>query len=639
MLLGTSYYPEITDASEWEQDLSHMRSASMDTLRICEFAWSAMEPHEGYYQFDWLDSFIELAHGLGFKIIMSTPTATPPPWLTTQYPEIMIVRRDGTRHHPGGRRDADVCHEIYQHYSVQIAAILAERYGQHPAIIGWQIDNELIGPEGVPPESHSASATFRFRQHLKRVHGDLETLNKRWGTRFWSQEYSDWGEVGTPLNSRSCMGQVLDYSRFFSESIRHFIKLQYQAIRPHIPDEVWISTNATAVFDRGLDHQDWAQEIDTVGWDAYRAGSFGGSALGHDLFRTAKRQPFWVFETNSLTDNITPSFWGEMRAHGAQGIIVWHWRNHPANAENETNTVCDWGGIPDPRRVKFVQDIAAREELNAPIPPAYPRTRAAFLFCPDCARTALTPDPYIHKRNEIPYISRLVKTYQVLARLGIAMDVIQPGADLDGYDLLIMPSAQLLSREFADSIREFVAKGGTLLGVAKTMHKDTWAHNYKTPGEPLAEVLGFSMLRNRTLPATTDIIHAQFGESVIDCLPFVETVYPTTAQVEATFIDGLAKDHPAALSHRYQKGSVYYATAFSEGLIHRLATRAAKDAGIPCYEPLGDNVAILPDLLGDGVWLFNHEATPLTLEDLTIPAGDYVKLPNDDPRLKRIPIK
>ncbi len=626
MLFGTSYYPEITPESEWKQDLLNMREACLDTLRILEFAWSAIEPREGEYQFDWLDRFIDLSHSLGFKIIMGTPTATPPPWLTTQYPEIMVVGRDGQPYTPGGRRDADVCHEIYQHYSVQIATVLAERYGKHPAIIGWQIDNELMGPEGVPPESHSPSAKFQFRQYLKRVHGDLGTLNQRWGTRFWSQEYSDWGEISTPQNKRSTMGQVLDHSRFFSERIRHFIQLQYDAIRPRVEKSHWVSTNSTGVFNRGMDHQDWASILDTVGWDSYFSTFFGSNALGHDLFRSAKHQPFWVFETNSLPEPITPAFWGEMLAHGAQGIIIWHWRNHPANAENETQTFCDWGGTPDPRRVRFMQDIAARAEFKSPIPSTFPRAKVAFLYCPDCTRTALTPDPYILKRDEVPYVSRMQKVYQVLARLGVAVDVIQPGTGLEGYEMLVMPSAQLLSEEQGERIREFVGQGGTLLGVAKTMHKDEWGHNYNTPGAPLADVLGFEMIRNRTLPSTSDSLHAKLGDQIIECLPFVETVTAITAEVEASFTDGIAAGCPAALSNAYGKGKVYYATACSEGLVDHLARKAAQRANIDCYETLGERIAIFPAPQGDGTWLFNHSSSPINEHGVKVPAGEYIKL-------------
>ncbi|WP_269522639.1 beta-galactosidase [Coraliomargarita parva] len=626
MRFGTSYYPEITDESEWEQDLQNMRTACLDTLRILEFAWSAIEPREGEYQFDWLDRFMDLANSLEFKVIIGTPTATPPPWLTTQYPEMMIVSRDGLRHQPGGRRDADVCNDIYQHYSVEIAKVLAERYGQHPAVIGWQIDNELMGPEAAPPESHSRSATFRFRQYLKRVHGDLATLNQRWGTRFWSQEYSDWGEIGIPANKRSTMGQVLDHSRFFSESIRHFIQLQYDVIRPIIDPSHWVSTNSTAIFDRGLDHQDWAKVVDTVGWDSYFSTAFASNALGHDLFRSAKHQPFWIFETNSLPEPIQPAFWAEMLAHGAQGIIMWHWRNHPANAENETQTFCDWGGTPDPRRIKFMQDIAARPEFQSPIPAKFPRAKAAVLYCPDCARISLTPDPYIHNRGEIPYSKRLLTTYQVLARLGISVDIIQPGTPLEGYQLLVMPSAQLLSLEMSDAIRSFVLQGGTLLGVAKTMHKDQWGQNYNTPGEALADVLGFTMARNRTLPSESGRIQAQLGETIVDCDPFVERVTPTTAQVEATFLNGPSKGQPASLIHRFHKGTVYYAAAHSEALITDLAQKAARKAQINDYESLGERVAIYPDPQSDSIWLLNHSSDAIQTSGTRIPSGEYIKL-------------
>jgi beta-galactosidase len=635
MRFGTSYYPEFTRETDWRRDLRNMRDAKLSILRIGEFMWSAIEPREGVYDFAWLDRFVAMAHELAFQIIMGTPTATPPPWLTTQYPEILIERRDGTRHYPGGRRDVDVDSEICRFFSAQIATKLGERYGRHPAVIGWQIDNELLGPEGEPPESHSVATTFRFRQYLKDVHGDLATLNERWGTRFWSQEYSDWGEIPTPRNPRTTLGHVLDYSRYFSDSQKAFLKLQYDALRAVIEPRQWVSHNSTAVFGRGHDHADWASVLDATGWDAY-PGAAGGlypcasGALAHDLFRSAKHKPFWIFETAAINQQITAAYFAEMRARGAEAILLWHWREHRANAEYESNAFCDWAGRPDPKRVEFMKRIAARPELQAPLPAKIAPRKAALLYCRDCERIYLTADPYMRQgldRN-VHYSRIVIETYKVLWQRGVAVDVVHPGQPLDGYDLLVAPSARVLSREAAAAVRSFVERGGVLLSVAKMAHLDPWASFYPNPGEPLEDVLGCTLARNVTLTDNEDHaprIRLKDG-TTLACLPHVDRVTVTTGEVLATFDSGTVEGAPAAVRNKVGRGTSFFAAGCSPELIDHLLRLAAPLAKLE-LSPSQEMVSVMPDLEGMGTWVFNHSAQPARHGDRTIGPGDFAHVP------------
>lgn len=173
MKLGASYYPELVSETEWRRDLLNMREARLSVIRMNEFAWSSLEPREGEYAFGWLDRFLDLAHELGFEVILCTPTATPPAWLGTQYPEVYVELADGEVRRHGGRRDMDLDNEVYRYFSHQITVKLGERYGQHPAVSHWQLDNELFGVEGpdLRPGCHTRAATFRFRQYLP-VHGE-----------------------------------------------------------------------------------------------------------------------------------------------------------------------------------------------------------------------------------------------------------------------------------------------------------------------------------------------------------------------------------------------------------------------------------------------------------------------------------
>lgn len=632
MIFGTSYYPEITPESEWERDLLAMRECGLGIVRVLEFAWSAIEPREGVYDFDWVDRFFALAEKLGLQSVICTPTATPPAWLTTQYPDVLVTRRDGTRRVHGGRRDVDLDNEIYRHFCTQITRSLGQRYGRCESIVGWQIDNELIGPEGEPPESHSVATTFRFRQYLKQTHRDLATLNRRWGTRFWSQEYSDWGEITTPQNPRTTLGHVLDFSRYFSQSIADFVDSQARALRDVISQNQWISHNSTAIFDRGIDHVQLARSLDVAGWDAY-PGAAGRpyphvfASMAHDLFRTAKQKPFWVLETSPLRDNAPDAHYAQMFARGASAALMWHWREHPANAEYESDVFCDYAGRPDPSRVARLQRLTSR---LCRMPTVARPARVAVMFCPDCARVGLTPDPYMQNamRQRVSYSRVLVETYRTLWRRGIPTDVVQPDCDLDAYQLLVLPSARLLSNETCDRITRFVARGGTLLAVAKTAHQDQWATYTPSPAERLRDVLGFSIRRNLNLPADT-LLGAKWDDQIIECLPHAERVYPETAQVLATFCDNMPAlaSAPAALVNRHGDGHCFYAAACSEGIIDRLLQQACGRSCTPYYEPIGPDVGLLPHDDGVSVWIFNFSESTVCVENESITSGGFAIVP------------
>jgi len=78
-------------------------------------------------------------------------------------------------------------------YTQIIVDKMARHYGKNSHVIGWQTDNEMIGND-----SHSDAAISDFRLWLQKKYGDLETMNREWGTVVWSGEYSDWSQVRPP---------------------------------------------------------------------------------------------------------------------------------------------------------------------------------------------------------------------------------------------------------------------------------------------------------------------------------------------------------------------------------------------------------------------------------------------------------
>ena len=76
--MGTCYYPEHWPEGMWPEDLARMKAAGICVVRIAEFAWTLMEPQEGLYDFSLFAHFLELCARYDMKVILCTPTATPP---------------------------------------------------------------------------------------------------------------------------------------------------------------------------------------------------------------------------------------------------------------------------------------------------------------------------------------------------------------------------------------------------------------------------------------------------------------------------------------------------------------------------------------------------------------------------------
>ncbi|MDR1902139.1 MAG: DUF4434 domain-containing protein, partial [Treponema sp.] len=267
ILLGTCYYPEHWDEGLWKDDLARMKQNGIVAIRIAEFAWNKFEPTEGNYSFDFFDRFLETAKEADMSVIFCTPTATPPAWLTHQYPEVLNARMDGTLLRHGARRHYNYNSPVYRRFTEKIVEKIAAHYGPHPAIIGWQIDNEV---NCETDEFYSESDTVAFREFLKDSYGSLDALNDAWGTVFWNQTYTTWAEVYVPRPTVSDSvnpHEVLDYIRFVSHSARRFVKLQSDIIRTYKKAGDFITTNG--MFS-SLDNHLMAEEsLDFYTYDSY----------------------------------------------------------------------------------------------------------------------------------------------------------------------------------------------------------------------------------------------------------------------------------------------------------------------------------------------------------------------------------
>ena len=241
--VGVCYYPEHWPEEMWESDLTRMLAAGITVVRVAEFAWSKVEPREGEFTFDFFQRFLDLCEKCGMKVIFGTPTATPPAWLTRKYPEVLNSTMEGVLYRHGGRRHYNYNSPVYRRLCARIVEQIASRYGQHPAIVGWQIDNEL---NCETDEFHSEADGNAFRQYLRKKFGTLDALNKAMGTTFWNQTYTHWAEVDVPRLTPGTGRNphiMVEYIRFVSESAISFCEMQAAILRLWRKEGDFITTN------------------------------------------------------------------------------------------------------------------------------------------------------------------------------------------------------------------------------------------------------------------------------------------------------------------------------------------------------------------------------------------------------------
>src|SRR6185312_5033212 len=353
--LGVCYYPEHWAEEMWAEDARRMAELGLSFVRIGEFAWSRLEPARGDLQFDWLEQAIDTLHAAGLKIVLGTPTATPPKWLVDEMPDMLPVGADGRVRGFGSRRHYDFSHEGYRRECARIVMLMADRFGRHPGVVAWQVDNEYDCHRTTL--SYSPAARSSFREWLQRKYQSPDALNRAWGNVFWSMEYASFEEIELPIGAVTELNPAkrMDFRRFASDQVTSFNKLQADIIRARSPgrDIIHNFMGRTLAFD----HFDVGASLDISSWDSYplgfledrsdqgdewkrrfaRAGDPDFQAFHHDLYRATSGGRWWVMEQQPGPVNWAPHnpaprqgmvrLWTwEAFAHGAETVSYFRWR-------------------------------------------------------------------------------------------------------------------------------------------------------------------------------------------------------------------------------------------------------------------------------------------------------------------------
>ncbi|MEN3042106.1 MAG: beta-galactosidase [Fervidobacterium sp.] len=453
-IYGSDYYPEHWDESIWYKHIQLMKKYGVEWVRIGEFAWSVVEPKEGAYDFSVLDKAISKLKENGIKIILGTPTATPPAWLIRKYPEILPVDYKGQLREFGSRRHYSTNSKVYREYAIRITEEYAKRYGKEIDI--WQIDNEF----GCHSTTYSFNEDDRraFIQWLKDRYKTLDNLNKSWGTVFWSQVYNDWEQIVFPINTPTFENphQMLDIYRFMSDSSIDFMNLQINVIRKYSDKPI---THNFMVDFMDIDYRKMSEILDFVSWDNYIATVDYDplrQSANHTLMRSLKKAPFLVIEQQpgrvnwrEVNENYGAEYLGmwikQGFLNGAFGVMPFRFDQIRFGAEQYHGGLVDYAGRKTKRLEEF--NKVKSETLGV----LEPKREVAVYFSYE--------NEWIHRINHVnrkfKYWDSVVDIFKSIRNLGYNVDFVFDDDDIQDYKVLIVPYAFKISNAFVEKIKKF----------------------------------------------------------------------------------------------------------------------------------------------------------------------------------------
>ena len=623
--LGVCYYPEHWPEDMWPRDAARMVKAGITWVRIGEFAWSRLEPQPGQFDFGWLDRAIAALAEAGLKIVLGTPSATPPRWMLARFPDMLAHDATGRARGFGSRRHYCHSHAGYRDAAADMCRVLGRRYGRDPRIHAWQIDNEYGCHDTVI--SYSDAARDAFRDWLAQRYQSIDTLNTAWGNVFWSMEYVQFDDIGLPnlTVTEPNPAHVLAFRRFASDQTVAWNAAQVRALRP-LTDAPMIHNYMGRVLE--FDHFKLAADLDITSWDSYPIGFLSDrleadaahkalylqqgdpdmQAFHHDLYRAMNNGRWWVMEQQPGPVNWAPynpaplpgmvRLWSwEAFAHGAEVVSYFRWRQAPFAQEQMHAGLlrpddAPAEGLAETRQV--AEELAAMPTLeNAQAPVAL-----IFDYASDWAWKTLP------QGADFDYFRLVFDAYRALRRKGVSVDIL-PGTvqDLAGYKLVLVPGLATMP----DNLRGALADSTAPCLIGPRCNLVTDELSVSIPLGPNLPGLDTRVVRVESLPPGVARPLAGGGAVV----HWAETL-EGTAEVTLAGTDGTAVMVRASHLH-------YLGGWPDADLWDRILVTLRMQAGL--------DLVTLPEGLrlrdtGSHRFAFNYAPTPVTWEGRTLePAG------------------
>lgn len=568
-IYGGDYNPNQWSKDIWQEDMQLFKKAHINSATINVFSWSKIQPSENSYDFKELDEIIQLLSDENYFIILATSTGALPAWMYKRYPEVARVDYEGRSHKFGQRYNACPNSLVYQKFAKRLVKKLAERYGNHPNISCWHVNNEYGG------ECYCEKCERAFQVWVKDKYKTIDSVNQAWNMEFLGHTLYDFDEIVAPnrlsegigTDKTAFAGISIDYKRFISDSLLNNFKMEKTAIHK-FDTKTPITTNLMGTY-KGLDYFKWAKELDIVSWDNYPAYNTPWSmvAMTHVLMRGLKNQPFMLMEQTPSQQN-----WqaynslkkpGQMRAqsyqtiaHGADTIQFFQLRRSVGACEKFHWAVIEHCGHEETRVFKECEQLGAELSQLSEVINSQNSSEVGIVFDWDNYwALEYTSGPNV----DLTYVEQIHQYYRYFYEQNISVDMIPVDADFTKYKVVIAPVLYMIKAGMQKALENFVQNGGTLLTTFMSGIVDQSDNAYLGgyPG-PLRKLAGIWVEETDALaPEQTNTL--QFNDHTESkCSLICDIIHLETASSLANYTSNFYAETPVVTKNNFGQGTVYY---------------------------------------------------------------------------------
>lgn len=637
---GVYYYPEAWNPEQWDRDFKKMEEMGFEFTHMAEFAWAQIEPNEGQYDFTWLDKAVELAAKHHLKVIMCTPSATPPVWLVRKYPEVLVEMSTGQTGQHGTRQHGSWSSPKYRELTTKVVTALAKHFATDDRIWGWQIDNE---PSHYGTYDYSPAAVANFKTWLQKKYLNIDSLNKAWGTAFWSGVYKDFNQIEIPNSPRLFSGvaspiSLVDFKRFSADECALFVSMQYNILRESISRSQFVTTNFMHMHsdvdpwrNKDLDFISYtmypvAGYTNGVGDQGFRLGDPWRISYANDFFRPLKGitgvmelQPGQV---NWGTYNPLP-YPGAVRAWlwnafagGLDFICSYRFRQPLYGGEQfhygmvGTDGVTELsGGKQYSQFMKEINELRKQYKPNLPMPKSYAARKTALLYNPDNIwETEVQKQTY--QWNEIGHIT---KYYSAMKSLSIPVDIVGEDRELSTYPVVIAPAYQMVDRALIGKWKTYVENGGQLILTCRTGLKDRNGHFFEALwADAISDLMGAKITMYDELASEMKAKVIFNGNSYIWNI-WGDIIEPNAGtETWATYADQFYAGKASVVHRKLGKGSVtYIGVDTKDGKLEKAVLKKAYETAHIPVDELPEGVMLN---WRDGFWVaINYSSNKVSI--------------------------
>jgi beta-galactosidase len=568
LYVGANYHPHDSNRETWKRDVKLMQEAGFRVVRMGHLAWDSYEPADGQFNFAWFDEVMEMMQAAGIKVILDIAVRPAPLWLHHKYPSIDVTNAQGNRLYPNHRYMDDVGDPMYQQYALRYADALTKRYGKHPALLAFGIDNE----PGDGPISYSETVRIRFTAWLRGKYFNIENLNKAWAGQRWSRRIGDFDEIGLPVSGEvnGAPERMLDFRRFISDEVNQFLLKVIDRVNTNAPG---VLINSNMWYYSTMKYFDYAPIAYTGKLTRGGCGFYPGNSLvknegiANALFGIARIQfenitPFWCNEFTTMTaapGSIRKSAYATLML-GNQMVCGWTWQSMHAGEEQYLEGMVDWDGLPNRKYEEYRKVAAEFRRIERFGFPYRPRAEVALAFSfPSQIVSAAFPESHD---------GQLQTAFNAFLHRNVDVRVVEISRSELRYKLLMVPGVSLMDEATASKIRAFVQNGGTVVmtGYSAMVDEHNQVFSTTLPGR-LSDVFGIRVASFEEPEYLNELSRVGFsgnklrltyqGHELACESPRFDVIQPKGADVVGNIVS-LDRDYPVVTSNKFGAGTAIY---------------------------------------------------------------------------------